>query len=773
MSAKRRADGPAVTKQPSGGRNGAPGHSRSRLRRVLKWLLIVGVVLALLGACSFVVLYNAIDIPDPNEDFEAQTTKVYYADGKAEVGQFATQNRDSIPFEEMPQTLKDAAVAAEDQTFWTNKGIDPKGILRAAFSNATGNATQGASTITQQYVKILYLTSERSLTRKVKEAVVSLKLQRKTSKEEILAGYLNTIYFGRGAYGVQAAAEAYFDKQAKDLDLRESAFLASVLNDPNDLDPADGKEAKRAVKSRYGYVLDGMAEMEAVSRAEADHAVKRLPRFPEIPVESQYGGQRGHMLKLVRDELLDLGYTDTQVDSGGLRVTTTFTRDAMAAAAQGVAEERPEGFENGQLHVASASVEVGTGALRGFYGGQDYLDSQINWAVAGGMAGSTMKAFADAAAIKDGFSLRDTFYGNSPIELPPNISVENQGNQSYGSAVNMVTATEDSINTAFIDMTDSMDNGPQKVIAMANSLGIPGNEAGRFGIPRASRDLVPTVGVALGTAVVSPINLANGYASLAAGGRRADVHVIEKVELDGNTDYEWDEKPVAVLDPDIAADVTYALQQVVQAGSGTAALALGRPVAGKTGTATNDKGQVSSSWFVGTTPQLSTAVMYVRGEGRGQLDGWLPEFFGGSYPARTWTNVMSTMSEGMEVEEFPPPVYVDGEAPDEGHAPVVTPVQPTTRPTRRTTRGPTKPPPTFSTSTPTTPTKPPTTVPPPPPTTVAPPPPPTTVAPTVPPPTEAPPPPPTSAPTESPTSSESLVTTGATLRALWSWLAGA
>ena len=197
------------------------------------------------------MLYQAIDVPDPNEDFETQTSFVYYSDGKTQLGQFATQNRESIPLDEMPDTLKDAVVAAENRTFWTDQGIDPKGILRAAFNNAQGNDTQGASTITQQYVKILYLTQERTLTRKIKEAFISLKLQRDISKEQILEGYLNTIYFGRGAYGVQAAAKAYFDVEAKDLDLQQSAVLASVLNDPNDLDPAQGKQAKQDLKGRY------------------------------------------------------------------------------------------------------------------------------------------------------------------------------------------------------------------------------------------------------------------------------------------------------------------------------------------------------------------------------------------------------------------------------------------------------------------------------------------------------------------------------------------
>ncbi len=476
------------------------------------------------------VAYNAVEIPDPNEDFEAQTSKIYYADGETVLGEFATQDRESIPLDEMPQTMQDAVVAAENQTFWTDKGIDPRGILRAAFSNAQGNATQGASTITQQYVKILYLTQERSLDRKVREAILSLKLQRKMSKEQVLEGYLNTIYFGRGAYGVEAAAQAFFDKPAAELTLRESAVLASVLNNPTNLDPANGKEAKEDLRARYEYVLASMADMGTISSAEADQAMKRLPKFPKIAAQSQYGGQRGHMLKLVRDELLRLGYTEEDIDGGGLQVTTTFTQEAMAAAEEGQATQRPEGFDGGQLHVAVATVEVGTGALLGFYGGQDYLDSQINWAVAGGMAGSTFKAFADTAAIKDGFSLKDTFDGDSPMVLPDGTDFENQGNTSYG-IVSMIEATADSINTAFIDMTNSMEDGPQKIVDASYDLGIPGNEPGNFGIPSRSIDVQANLGVALGSAQVSPINMANAYGTLANQGTRADVHVIDKIVL--------------------------------------------------------------------------------------------------------------------------------------------------------------------------------------------------------------------------------------------------
>lgn len=669
----------------------APLGWKRRMLKVGKWGGIVGLVLALIGAGTFVVLYNMIDIPDANDEFETQRTEVFFADGKTDLGTFAIQNRDPIPLDEMPDTIKDAVVAAENQSFWTDEGIDPKGILRAAFSNASGNSTQGASTITQQYVKILYLTQERSYTRKIKEAILSLKVQRKLSKEEVLEGYLNTIYYGRGAYGIETAAQAFFGKSARKLNLRESAVLASVLNNPSGYDPANGKASREGLKERYAYVLNSMAKMETITKEQADKAAAKLPKFSKEEPESTNGGQKGHLLKMVRDELLrtkdkDGNYfTDEEISGGGLEVTTTFDPKVMEAAEEGVINGRPEGFGDKELHVGVASVEPGTGAVRGLYAGQDYLQSEINWAVAGGQAGSTFKAFAVAAGIKAGFSLKDSFDGDSPYEMPDGSLVENQGDQDYG-RVSLTKATQDSINTAFMDMTVAMDDGQQEITEMANAMGIPPEKArGKNppGYPTETPGLDDQgLRVSLGAQTVSPINMANGYATIANGGVYHRPYIIEKVvDADGETRYQHKASDgERAVSEDIAADTSYALQQVVEKGSGDAALALDRPAAGKTGTATNDDGDVTSAWFSGYTPQLSTAVMYVRGKGNGALDGWLPSYFGGAYPAETWTEIMTQAMEGEPVEEFPEPVYVDGEAPAEGHDPYVPPPPPTKKP---------------------------------------------------------------------------------------------
>ena len=483
MSAKRGAEGPAVAKpNPS-----KKPSRRTRILKVVKWLLIVTLVGMLALATTGYIVYKNTSIPDPNAEFLTETSHIYYSDGKTELGQLAVQKRDSIGFDEMPACIKDGVVAAENQSFWTDNGIDPKGIVRAAFSNAKGNATQGASTITQQYVKILYLTQERSIKRKVKEAFLSLKIRNELSKQQILEGYLNTIYFGRGAYGIEAASQAYFNKDAKNLEIDQCAVLASVVNNPVGLDPANGDAAEIALKSRYDYVLSQLVKMDKISAGEAEEAEQSLPKFPKQKAEDTYGGQRGHTLTLIKSQLLKLEngdgdplFTEEQITGGGLEITTTLTKQAMDAAEAGVEEVRPDlGKDNKNLHVGVASVEPGTGALRGFYGGHDFLKSQINWAVAGGAPGSAFKPFAVAAGIKAGYSLKDTFDGNSPYQLPGGGDVVNEGaggGTSYGT-VSLLEATEDSINTAFIDMTLGMPDGPQAIMDTAVDMGIPPEKA--------------------------------------------------------------------------------------------------------------------------------------------------------------------------------------------------------------------------------------------------------------------------------------------------------
>ena len=660
-------------------RRGGPKDKKRSLRRpdgsidwllALRRLLILGIVGVLVLCAIFFFAYQRTTLPDPNAEYQSQTTFVYYADGKGKVGSFATQNRQSVPLGKISQSMQDAVVAAEDRTFWTNKGIDPKGIIRAAFSNAQGNATQGASTITQQYVKLLYLTQQRTFKRKIKEAFLSLKIQQQQSKQEILNGYLNTVYFGRGAYGVQAAAQAYFGIDADQLNARQSAMLASIINSPNYLSPTGSATQKQALLDRYQYVLHGMVSMQTLDASKAERIEGRLPKTEKEHVSNQYGGQRGFMLSLVKNELLKIGFSEQQIDGEGLRVTTTFNRRAMAAAAKAVNEVAPKGVR--KLHVGVASVNVATGGLVGFYGGQDFLDSQLNYATrAAGSVGSSFKPFALAAALEQGkFGLKSTFDGNSPYEYPDGTLVHNEGEasgisngQSYGSHVSLLMGLQESINTVFADLTVSMDNGPEAIKKMAIKMGIPDDN-----------QLQATSNIALGSASISPANMANAYATIANGGVEHDWYVVSKVtDADGKVLWKHKAKTHRAMKEDVAADVSYALQNVVSHGTGTAALALGREAGGKTGTATNPDGDVDSAWFVGITPQIATAVSYLRGNGHESLEGYLVPYYGATYPARTWTATMSYLMENMPKEDFPPAANLTGTEKSGDHAPYVKP----------------------------------------------------------------------------------------------------
>ncbi|MGL5825482.1 MAG: transglycosylase domain-containing protein [Nocardioides sp.] len=625
-------------------------------RRLTMWTLVLGLCGVFVASTSFVYIYQRTTIPDPNRDYQSQTTRIFYADGVTELGRFATQNRESIPYAEMPQAIKDAVVAAENRTFWSDRGIDPRGVARAAVNNVTGGPTQGASTITQQYVKLLYLTQERTVRRKAKEAFVSLKLRREKSKEDILEGYLNTVYFGRGAYGIEAAAQTYFKRPAGGLTLRQCAVLASLVNNPSGLDPDNGADNRARLKSRFDYVLESMAAISVISGAEARHAQRALPRFPQVRSVSQYGGQKGHVLRLVRDELARLGYSDEDIDGGGLRITTTLTPAAMTAAADGAAAERPKGL-GPNLHVAVASVDPRTGALRGFYGGHGFLQSEINWATVGGSAGSTLQPFAVAAALKQGYSLADVVDGRSPYPLPDGIrQIENAGGRSYPEPLAVLDALNESVNTGFVDLTLRLKRGPASVVETVTELGIPSARGSAYGIPRSSPGLVASPSVALGSATVSPINLAGAYATLANGGVAARVHVIDRVtSATGADSYRYRVPAPRVLDQRVATELSGALAGVLKnrlfdsdsrggALIGSLTGFVSRDLwsaSGTAGTATNLAGELSSAWFVGYTPRLSTAVMYVRGDGDESMRDWFPRATGVRHAARTWAAVMS------------------------------------------------------------------------------------------------------------------------------------
>lgn len=641
---------------------------KSRARRI--WgrigitFLVAFIVLGLAGAGTVAYLYQTTKLPDAHSDFTTNTTFIYYGDGTTQLGSLAVQNRVSLTYDEMPQLMKDAVVAAENRSFWQDPGFSLSGIARSAWLIATGGEVQGGSTITQQYIKILYLDSEQTMKRKVKELFLAVKMGREMPKEEILEGYLNTIYFGRGAYGIQAAAKSYFLKSASDLTVDESAALAAILNNPAGFNPSGGDDKRAKLLGRYQYVLDGMLDMGAITKAQHDSAYPQLPDFPEVPVNNRYGGTKGYLITQVEQELADKGFSESQIQGGGLQVVTTLDKRMQDAAVQtaqeytATAAEKAKGNPDpADLHVAISSVDTATGGILAMYGGPDYVTSPRNWATTPRPAASTFKTFATVAGLRNGFSLKSRFNGDTFTPEGDSKSIRNEFSHQYGS-VTLRKATADSINTAFVDMTTQIEDGPQQVIKAANDAGAPTGD-GWEAINR----------IALGFAEVSPTNMANAYATLANSGKRNEAHVVAKVtDRNGDVLYEAASPNEQTIDQNVAANVTDSLTSVVEEGTGRRAEDLERPVAGKTGTNDFD-GKITSAWFVGYTRQISTAVMYVTGDGNQNLETYKrPQdstFFGSSYPLMTWVDYMAVASEGMPVEEFDDPKPIKAEKGDD------------------------------------------------------------------------------------------------------------
>jgi membrane peptidoglycan carboxypeptidase len=675
-----------VEERPQGSR--ARQKRTGRGRRWARGIFITIGALTILGMISaFAVVgygYSTTKLPAANAEFNTATTFVYYNDGKSELGDFAIQNRTPLTFDKMPETMKQAAVAAENRTFWTDKGISIRGMIRAAWTIARGGEVQGGSTITQQYIKILYLDSERTMKRKFRELFLAYKINKKMSKQDILAGYLNTIYFGHGAYGVQAASKEYFNIDAKKLSVPQAAFLATVVNNPSMYDPED-KDNRARILSRYRYVITSMAEMGDITSVQATTYAQKLPKFPKVPANQRYGGAKGFLLKMVERELGAAGFDSSQISGGGLKIITTFDKDAQQAAVEAAQKYTRQsasavGRKSSKLHAAIASVDVNSGEVVALYGGRDFVKNSRNWATTARPTASTFKTYALAAGLKDGYSLHDTFSGNTftpPGESKP---VRNEFSHQYGQAVDLIKATADSINTAFVDLTSQMDNGPRKIMKMAQAAGAPKGA----GWDKNSR-------LPLGTAEVSPLAQASAYATFANDGVAVPDHVVREVrDRKGRVIYEANPEKKRAINEDVAHDVTYALSNVVQEGTGSAVRTLGRPIAGKTGTKdrknADGSSDIVSAWFVAYTRQISTAVMYVAGDsGTGDLDKYArpgdSTFFGGTYPALTWASYMKVATKGQAVKQFPGPAYVNTDEVPQPKQTAQETLQPTDQPT--------------------------------------------------------------------------------------------
>ncbi|MFZ9876842.1 MAG: transglycosylase domain-containing protein, partial [Candidatus Nanopelagicales bacterium] len=492
-----------------------PPQRKPRKSSKVKWKLFSGIIT--LGLIGTVVLGSALafavsvtQIPLPKEVARAQTTIVMWADGEKEIGRFGEFNRTDIELSEVPQHVQQAVLAAEDRNFYNHRGFSIQGFTRALLSNIFSGTRVGGSTITQQYAKLAFLTQEKSLIRKAKELVLAIKLESVESKEEILENYLNTAYFGRGAYGIQAAARTYFGLDAAQLSIPQGAALAALLQAPSATEKIENRDRWL---NRFNYVLNGMVDIDAITAAQ-----KESITFPEsitYTSQNKFGGTNGYLLYSVRQEMLEKGYTEDDLNLRGLKVISTFEENAQTAIVDAVTNEAPTTKTEG-LRIGIASVRPGTGEVVAIYGGPDYVTEPLNNATqAIAQAGSTFKPFALAAAFEQGIALDTVWNGNSPRTFG-DYTLNNYSKKSFGD-ITLLQATENSVNTVYVDVAFQI--GKEKVFDATLRAGIPAETAG----------MINDITLVLGTASPHVLDVANAYATFAARGIYAKPTMIKEI----------------------------------------------------------------------------------------------------------------------------------------------------------------------------------------------------------------------------------------------------
>jgi membrane peptidoglycan carboxypeptidase len=522
--------------------------------------------------------------------------------------------------------------------------------MRGAFNTAIGRGLQGGSTITQQYAKTAFLTPDRTIKRKIVELIIAIKLENQLSKDEIFENYLNTIYFGRGAYGVETGSQVYFGRSADQLSIPQSAVLASILRSPGYYDPDYREGNKERLEARYKYVINNMLDENWLDEKEAARYLKKVPDIRPRLSTGQLAGNKGHLIEAVRKELNSLGFADEQLMIGGLTVRTTLEKDAQVAAEAAVFNQAPKKAPD-NLHIGLVSIRPGTGEIVAMYGGKDYLERQLNDATQGiTQAGSTFKPFALIAALEQGISLSSVWNGDGPKIFDDfngrPYEVSNYGDKSFGD-LTLLKATASSINTIYVPLGIKV--GVDKIIDAARRAGIPD-----------SVSMVASPSAVLGVASPRVIDVANAYATFAANGVRAKPFLVKEV-LGANKGVLYQSRVVAeqVFDEAVMADLNYALGEVVRAGTASSALRnFGRPAAGKTGTSQSN----ASAWFSGYTPQLATSIAFYRDDATQSLNGigGLNSVTGGSFPARIWNAYMKGALKGQEPIDFTPPTFIGG-----------------------------------------------------------------------------------------------------------------
>ena len=623
--------------------------TNQRKRRRWPWIvLIVALVLVAVPAALFGYAYSQYTVPDPKDLQANQVSTIVAGDGNTQLAKLVPPegNRTQVKLEEVPDYVEDSVLSAEDREFWTNSGFSFTGLGRAVLGKLTGDSTAGGgSTITQQYVKNTLVGDEYSYVRKIRELIYSIKMTNEWSKEDILQAYLNTVYFGRNAYGIQAASNAYFNKDAKDLTVEEGAMLAGLIQSPSVLDPRVDEESSKA---RWNYVLDGLVEMGDLNATE-----RKGMQFPQTRDPSEYSayteapGAFGHIKNQVIAELERVGITEDQVATGGLKITTTIDMNVQNASTDAVDGQLASLQEDARA--AAVTIDPATGGIRGYFGGNEATG--WDYANAGLQTGSTFKIFTLAAALQQGIGL-DTYYSSAPYQLPGSQVVTNVDG-GCGSC-SIAEALKKSYNTSFLRLQDDLENRTQDTADMAHALGIAKSLPG-IDKTLSEKGGTPYEGIVLGQYQSRPLDMATAMATLTNQGVWHQPHFVEKVENSaGEVLYEnptdAGERRVSA---NVANNVLKAMGPVAAWSNG--ALAGGRPSASKTGTTQlGDSGLNKDAWMVGSTPQLATAVWVGTADNTSAIynsSGGI--MYGSDAPTRIWKSILDTSLVDVEQQAFP------------------------------------------------------------------------------------------------------------------------
>jgi membrane peptidoglycan carboxypeptidase len=613
---------------------------------------LASFLLCTLSVVTFcAVIYVRTQVPtQPQDGVTDQGSVVYYDDGNTPIVRLGA-HRQLVGHGQIPEVVRSAVLAAEDRGFWSEPGISPSGLVRAAWTDLTGGDIQGGSTITQQLARNYYkgLSRDRTVSRKFKEIFIAVKLSQKRGKADILDLYLNTVYFGRQSFGVQAAARAYFHKDVWSLDAAQSALLAAMIQRPAYFKTQGDDAAARALRDRWQYVVNGMVAMGKLTPA----AASRL-RFPAAERDwDEASGQLVFIEQRLTAELQQLKISPEEISTAGLKIYTGLDKNWMDAAEQAMdavhVSHWPRNLRGGLI-----SVDPRNGEIKALYGGDPKQSTYDTIFSASAQAGSTFKPYVLATALKEGYSVRSLIDGRSPERFDPqgNLTPLNtpgylvRNDDTIGSVgtVDLVKATALSVNTAFVRL--GFEVGLDEVMRTAEDFGVPAD---------ALKPYKDQAGISLGIAAVPAVSQAAGYAPFANGGTAVTPHLITKiVDSHGRSlPLPWVKSGHRVLTKEQAAQATFALRTVLAGGTGQRAAVPGLDAAGKTGTSDNSH----AVWFVGYVPTLSTAVTVFNTES-GPVKGipgrpGVEE--GGTLPAEIWHSFMQALA--LPNRPFPLPAF--------------------------------------------------------------------------------------------------------------------